>query len=772
MIINAQESNIQVVGDITEFKSSIDPKNLEFITTLLSSNLYSAPERSFIREIVSNAWDSQVEAGTTDIPIIIKITEYKANISGYYERFDGFGDITIRDVGTGLSPERFNDIYRNIGSSTKRESNDYHGAFGIGHLSGFSCSNTMYITSYYEGTCYEYIGIKDANTIVYTLVSTTPTTEKSGLEVTLKNIYLEKYRNSLKYIMFFPNVYIDDNNPYHYDSGDINNIKIKKHTNFWVSSSIIRDKILLGNVLYPLAFNELNLKANSALDRFYENIKPTGIVLKFDIGELSVTPNRENIIYTKDCIAKIINKIEAAYKEITDIIEDKLKEDYTDIICYAKLIQNDKGFDFFENKLTHFNYGEYLIPKSQVMHIKYKGKDISMYKDLFWYLTENISYCSKCVICGSSVYNTTSDVKSVPYKYKSRLNLTYIDTNVGDGDIKIIILKEDVKLSKYIKEYLIDINFNSESNDIIVLYPLDLNTIKNSIKLATRLDTYNDVGTVDFIIQEIIDYLYSKGTIIDFNNDADFLKFKESRKEENKLNRKSSINYKNVIINVYNFSYCTARKHTFSTLDKAIKFLEDCHKGIVTIDRDTPDNIKDIILKRGFLPIFVNKKIKEVLKEYSFNVELDWVINNDPYLSYYKTILEIFKEEGVLIDKLQALAKVVSTNYSGDIRNIIKVKQFEKNCPFYTRQAELSGKTDESLKNRLLKIKDFLKKYDEASTLLVDSGITESTYRGIVDYKYISLITKVLVKNKSFIVNAKAYRSTKKNKLINMLCKK
>ena len=771
MIINNQESNIQVIGDITEFKSSIDPKNLEFITTLLSSNLYSAPERSFIREIVSNAWDAQVEAGTTDIPIIIKITENITNKNSYYESSTGFGDITIRDFGTGLSPERFNDIYRNIGSSTKRESNDYHGAFGIGHLSGFSCSNTMYVTSYYNGTCYEYIGIKDANTIVYTLVSTTPTTEKSGLEVTLKNVYLEKYRKSLKYIMFFPNVYIDDNNPCYYDI-DINNVKIKKYTNFWVSSSIIRDKILLGNVLYPLSFNELNLKVNSALDRFHENIKPTGIVLKFDIGELSVTPNRENIIYTKDCIAKIINKIEAAYKEITDIIEDNLKEDYTDIIYYAKLIQNDKGFDFFENKLTRFNYGDYLIPKSQVMHIKYKGKDISMYKDLFWYLTENISYCSKCIICGSSVYNITSDIKSVPYKYKSRLNLTYIDANVGNNDIKLVILKEDIKLSKYIKEYLININFNSESNDIIVLYPLDLNTIKDSILLATRLDAYNDTGIIDFIIQEVIDYIYSKGTVIDFNNDADFLKFKESRKEENKLNRKNSINYKDVIINVYNFSYCAARKHTFSNLDKAVKFLEGCHKGIVTIDRDTPDSSKDIILSRGFLPIFVNKKIREILKEYSFNIELSWVLNDDPYLSYYKTILETFKEEVSLTSRLQALGKVISSNYLEDINSVLKVKLFEDKCPSYKRQAELSGKTDESLKNRLLKIKDFLKKYDEASTILVESGITESTYRGITDYKYISLITKVLVKNKSFIVNAKAYRSIRKNKLINILCKK
>ena len=260
MIINEQKSDIEVIGDITEFKSSIDPKNLEFITTLLSSNLYSAPERSFVREIVSNAWDSQVEANTTDIPIIIKIKEteetVKPSYGGNYERWSGIGDITIRDFGTGLSPERFNEVYRNIGSSTKRESNAYHGAFGIGHLSGFSCSNTMYITSYYEGNCYEYIGIKDANTIVYTLVSTTPTTEKSGLEVTLKNVPLPKYRKALRYISFFPNVYLDDNN-YGYDT-DINEIQIKKHEDYWVASTSMEDKLLLGNVLYPLNDNELN----------------------------------------------------------------------------------------------------------------------------------------------------------------------------------------------------------------------------------------------------------------------------------------------------------------------------------------------------------------------------------------------------------------------------------------------------------------------------------------------------------------------------------
>ena len=120
MISNSSQGNIEAIGDVKEFKTSIDPKNLEFITTLLSSNLYSDPEQSFIREIVSNAWDSHVEAGTTDIPVIIKFAKGT--------NYDW--SITIRDYGVGLSPERFKTIFCNIGSSTKRESNDYIGCFG------------------------------------------------------------------------------------------------------------------------------------------------------------------------------------------------------------------------------------------------------------------------------------------------------------------------------------------------------------------------------------------------------------------------------------------------------------------------------------------------------------------------------------------------------------------------------------------------------------------------------------------------------------------
>lgn len=38
MIIDAQSSSVEITGDIKEFKTSIDPRNLELITTILSSN--------------------------------------------------------------------------------------------------------------------------------------------------------------------------------------------------------------------------------------------------------------------------------------------------------------------------------------------------------------------------------------------------------------------------------------------------------------------------------------------------------------------------------------------------------------------------------------------------------------------------------------------------------------------------------------------------------------------------------------------------------------
>ena len=92
MIIEQAQKTAVSVGNIQENVVGIDAKNVNFITSLLTEKLYSHPIESFIREIVSNAYDSHIEAGSTE-PVLINIA---------YAKSDKY-EISIRDYGVGLS---------------------------------------------------------------------------------------------------------------------------------------------------------------------------------------------------------------------------------------------------------------------------------------------------------------------------------------------------------------------------------------------------------------------------------------------------------------------------------------------------------------------------------------------------------------------------------------------------------------------------------------------------------------------------------------------
>lgn len=126
MIPNLQlNKEAEYIGEIQENRVGIDTNNINFITSLLTSNLYSNPIESFLRETISNARDSHIEAGIKK-PILLLIESNGKSKQWGYDSFT----LSVRDYGTGVSPERFDKIYKNIGSSTKRESNDYIGMFG------------------------------------------------------------------------------------------------------------------------------------------------------------------------------------------------------------------------------------------------------------------------------------------------------------------------------------------------------------------------------------------------------------------------------------------------------------------------------------------------------------------------------------------------------------------------------------------------------------------------------------------------------------------
>jgi Histidine kinase-, DNA gyrase B-, and HSP90-like ATPase len=293
MIIADKKTNNVVSGfDSTAFK--IDSNNMVKVLSMLSK-LYKNPF-AFITEIVSNSWDSHIEADCPGVPIEIELNK---NVSG--ENY-----LCFKDWGVGMSPDRINNIYCNYGSSTKSDTNDLIGNFGIGSKSFFAYTDKKYISTVYNNIQYEYIVYKnEADQPSITLLSEKNTTEKNRTFITVfieskdvtsvchvikrKITYFDNLVFNGKYIEHLnqTKLYYFNNNKFVYNSKEpYNNIHL-----------------LLGQVSYEINYTELGI-SNVELP----------FALRFDIGEIQPTPTREDIYYTDEAKKLIIARI----KELAD----------------------------------------------------------------------------------------------------------------------------------------------------------------------------------------------------------------------------------------------------------------------------------------------------------------------------------------------------------------------------------------------------------------------------------------------------------------------
>lgn len=338
MKFDTKEKDAEVIGDIKSNAVSIDTSNINFIVTILSTNLYSKPIESFIRETVSNAWDSHVEAGVNE-PVILELG--KDTEDNYYCR--------VQDFGVGLSPERFNAIYKNIGSSTKRDSNNQIGGFGIGRFSALAYSDVVHITSIFDGNKYQYMMYKDGNSISIDLLHEETTIERNGVSVQIqlkdKTEIPNFYSAIKKQLVYFENVYFIDKTETDYIKKDeFNNFHIKKYNDFLVNSLDSNSRVIdlvLGKVRYPLRLEALDAK-------YPKYVYNYPISLKFEIGDLEVTPNREEILYSQKNIQSIESVLDRAIDDIDVIFKAHSHKDFSTINEYITAIKNPNSAPLLE----------------------------------------------------------------------------------------------------------------------------------------------------------------------------------------------------------------------------------------------------------------------------------------------------------------------------------------------------------------------------------------------------------------------------------------
>lgn len=723
MIIDTSQGNIEVVGDIKEFKTSIDPKNLEFITTLLSSNLYSDPEQSFIREIVSNAWDSHVEADTTDTPVIVR-----------FKDTCGERSVTIRDYGTGLSPERFQEVYCNIGSSTKRESNDFIGGFGIGKYSSLACSNTVYITSYYKGRAYYYVMVKSGNSITTNLLDERPTDEKNGVEVTIKNIRdLVPFDKALQFIVFFPNVYVDGAK----SAGEINSTKLRRFKNFAAATIRIKHKLLLGNVLYPC--NEHYLSYDT--QQFIHKIANTGIVIKFGVGEINITPNRETIIYSSETIKKIEDRVREAKKELEALADAKLTKDYDDIEDYFNAVSKVAYYEPVSDELQPCS-GYRVEPASMTStSITYRGvdlrDDIEGIRAIYNMTLPNF----KGVVFNDKVYN-----KSLPWNMRDR---SKIKSN------KVLMLNKGAKLLSSVKLYLRD-NYDEYG----VMTDLSSYEFCEWVKKELSSLILPKADNLDLILEGVYESLVKKADKLDLENAGSFLEFKNEL-SANKLS--GIVKEKEAILYLWN-ERGYKEKRNFKRLSHAIEYIKSLKKGVILANMDSDDSIFGSIAKlKNYAYIKARKDIVSDLKQLNLSclVDIDWLINKDPMLSIAATVLKYFPSE-IVTSEVLAVSENLPKDLANEFVRIVEIRN--KYCGNYLYRGIVNRDNrpiDSYTEYLCLKLKNYLSKHQEAKDLVGSIGCNNST-----------ITTAVVIKTKAYRVSSEAYNRVKNNKLIKVLCRK
>lgn len=716
MIVKTDNSQIELIGDIKEFKTGIDPKNLELITTLLSSNLYSAPERSFIREIVSNAWDSHVEAGTTDVPVLIKI---------------GKDFITIRDFGTGMSEERFKDVYCNIGSSTKRGSNDYIGGFGIGKFSSLAVSDTVSIISYYNGKAYHYMMVKDGNNITNNLITVLDTEEKNGVEITVNNLKnMDKYYEALDYIVFFPNIFVDS-----VKKSPINEVKIKRFDKFSCATTTTYFKILLGNVLYPL--DEYIFERHSDEYKFITQIKRSGIVINFNIGELEVTPNRENIIYSENTINLIKKRVLEAREELYNHVKSHVKTDYDNIEDWAFNYDSYNIFNFFTNSDVGGYYGHNFCYYNKEIGLfpKFKGKEYSDFEASNIRMVFNSMVLnSRALVYDDRVYNISG---KLPYRLSSKC--TYRNS-------KILRLSDEGRMSIYVKGFL-----RENYDEYLVIKPFTFEEF-----YTATMNAYGFTGNYKEPLKEIYDLFMSRVKVLDLKNDKDFLEYKESFKSEPvKCNSKVFWLYIYSLEGAFNIR---KRELQFKTFNDVVSYIRKLKRTIVL--SSIGDSQPSIICPLGYTLITASIPIIKALKSIEFkNIRnKDWVLNHDRNLIKLSSILK-YKLDTI---NLEYLGNIIPENETEKYKSIIAYyNRYKDNYSLIAYARSFNVPTDSYFKS----LNDRLEHY--RIKLLSICKLTSLS--PVYNYTDRLLLTAIIFKTRAFRINYETYKSIKNNPILNML---
>lgn len=341
-------SDIKTETQGTMKEMSFGIGNMGLVLDILRSKLYKNPILAICREICCNARDAHVEMGKKDFPIEV---HFPTSFDMHYK---------VKDYGPGIAPERMEDIFINFGSSTKRETNEQIGGWGIGAKSPLAYSDTFSILSNYNGTQYIYNAYIDETKIgKMALVSKDPTDEPNGttikIPVLTKNVreFVDCTLEATQYWPVKPILKGISPTPTYkkieiIHSGDgWSLVRDGRANNYYYSNSDYtgRSVAVIDGIGYSLDINSLS-KLSDLHRKFLDN----KFLFHFKNGELSLSASRDNIHYDDNTQNIIAARINLAIKEVVERINKEIENCQTYI----------QACDLYVKTLASFNLSDKL----------------------------------------------------------------------------------------------------------------------------------------------------------------------------------------------------------------------------------------------------------------------------------------------------------------------------------------------------------------------------------------------------------------------------
>lgn len=452
------------------FKGSIMTSGKVF--SVFYDGLYSDKISSIVRENLTNAWDSHIEAGKKEEPIEIHLP------TALDPQFK------IKDNGIGMSHEFMTTKYTMVGFSTKDQDNISAGKWGFGRISPLSYVDSYNVVSRHDGTKWHYIVFKnDEGAPEVKPVYCEPTDECNGVEVSFpvnprdSRAFEHAARYYFRGLEVTPKVNIKSFRfeplTYSFES-DL----------YAVKSGTGQTEIKMGCVIYPLDFSSLSEKAKS--------ISNINLLVDVPIGSVEVTASREDLSYNK----KTIEFLNQRFEKIADtILEDYAKEINKAGLIKAKML-------YFQSRLN-YRLKKELLNKIKIEHGVYdfpvgmKGYRIPEY-DLRRYKTRPQSVVTTKETSFSNLDIAILIEKSFDDKDSKKDKRVWdtIKHNYSDKNLDILVLKhDDPSKTKEVLQFLED----ARDFDVKLVSELDPPPKVTKVSRGSTVKTYkvNEYGTLE-----------------------------------------------------------------------------------------------------------------------------------------------------------------------------------------------------------------------------------------------------------------------------------